>query len=1125
MPARVHVVTGPARCGKTEQLLNRYRKELARFSPGSTLWLAPTQRSAVAVRGRLLSKDLPACLDPGVMTFDQFATAVLSSSPTAARRIDSVQQRELFRRLVDEAASQGKLRHFQPIAHTAGLIDLLVQFVRELKRLEIWPDEFRTACEKVGSGHKDQELWALYAAYQEILTQHNLFDAEGRFWSARALLRQQQPARFARLELVVVDGFTDFTRTQHEMLEILAGRVDELLISLPLEPTPVRQELFAKTLATLARLEHRHPQLAVEAFRRPATSDWPIISHLEAELFQNPRQFRQPPTVERIVILAAASTLGEIETLARRIKQLLIEGNPDTGDKVRPGDIAVVFRSPRDYVALVREVFDRFGLPTSIEIGRRLDESKAIASLVALVRLHVEDWPFRQLLAVLRNNFFRPNWPDSGRLAIDAAEQVIRELQVPQGRKVLLDRIHRWARLDQAGNELPDTIPITDPRWPETLERRRQRAKLALPLLQGLAQAMSVLDDAPSSGGKAAPEFQQAMEGLAKETGLRRAVFADEEKFPLVAQERAAWTRLLLALGGCQTLAEYLGEQPARLKLEDWFEFLQDVARSQQLPGGHDETGQIRVLTAGSARTLDIPYLFFAGLSEKSFPPAARDDGLYSEAETRRLTQQGGLPLVLRAERNQEEMLLFYEVLSRVSRRLFLSYPALDSKAQALLPSPYLQEIERVCGSGKIPVERAADLSPLPPPGDPLCAADFRLLAVSRGMVGDDGLLAAHQLAAPAASSQTAPAALTAGLLLTAERSHWQSFGPYEGLFTSSAARDKLARKYGPDRLWSASHLETYAACPFKFFMEHVLRLQPLDEIGLETDYMSRGGLLHDVLADLHRRLNAARGNRPTVPSDLSEQEFVQHYDAALAAIMALPDNEDALAGAMREIDQRMVRLWTQAYRGQHEGYSQLWQGYDTPPRPAHFEVSFGTTPPAADPLSSTEPLVLQCGEEMVRLSGRIDRLDVGRVAGQNVFNVLDYKSGKTRDKLGSEVDGRALQLELYSLAAQQVLLAGENAVPWHAGYWHVQLEGFKTWLGFHESEDHHVRPTPLWQDRHQKLLNRLREMVQGIRHGDFPVHSLDEHCTGYCSFSTVCRVNQVRSLEKTWPTPPQQPA
>ena len=107
-----------------------------------------------------------------------------------------------------------------------------------------------------------------------------------------------------------------------------------------------------------------------------------------------------------------------------------------------------------------------------------------------------------------------------------------------------------------------------------------------------------------------------------------------------------------------------------------------------------DESGCVRVLSAASVRSLHIPYLFLAGLSERAFPPPERQDRLYSESEYARLID-AGLPFVARTERTREEMLLFYEAITRAGKRLYLSYPALDESAQPLLPSPFLREVER----------------------------------------------------------------------------------------------------------------------------------------------------------------------------------------------------------------------------------------------------------------------------------------------------------------------------------------------------------------------------------------------------------------------------------------------
>ena len=82
---------------------------------------------------------------------------------------------------------------------------------------------------------------------------------------------------------------------------------------------------------------------------------------------------------------------------------------------------------------------------------------------------------------------------------------------------------------------------------------------------------------------------------------------------------------------------------------------------------------------------------------------------------------------------------------------------------------------------------------------------------------------------------------------------------------------------------------------------------------------------------------------------------------------------------------------------------------------------------------------------EVVRLAGRIDRIDLGTVGGQAIFNILDYKTGGgMRFSLEACQRGTVLQLPLYALAAGELILNDRNAVPWQAGYWYISGDGFK---------------------------------------------------------------------------------
>jgi len=132
---------------------------------------------------------------------------------------------------------------------------------------------------------------------------------------------------------------------------------------------------------------------------------------------------------------------------------------------------------------------------------------------------------------------------------------------------------------------------------------------------------------------------------------------------------------------------------------------------------------------------------------------------------------------------------------------------------------------------------------------------------------------------------------------------------------------------------------------------------------------------------------------------------------------------------------------------------------------------------------------------------------------------VLDYKTGGAI-KLTPETirAGTTLQLPLYAIAALELILSARDVCPWRAGYWYVRDDGFKPKqaLKMYDDIDGRIELDPKWEDIRAGLRDTVVGLVQSIRAGRFPVCSADDRCTGRCPFRTACRINQVRSLEKT---------
>jgi ATP-dependent helicase/nuclease subunit B len=1085
----VRVVAGPVRCGKTRRLLDEYRQVLAAGPWGSALWLSPNQQTAAAVREQILADGLRGCFQPNCLTFGQLAHRLLEQSPRQFRPIGPADQRWLLGELVDEALRRGELGYFAPIAASSGFLDLLSQFIHQLKRLEVWPEELAAACGR-RPRPKDQELCRLYAAYQQRLTDHHLYDAEGQFWSARTLLKdgyaglkEGHAGPLAHVRQVFVDGFVDFTRTEHETLEVLAERVESLSISLPLEIDGPRADLFARSAKTLAALRQRHADLAVE--RLESSDDAPAgIRHAQRNVFAGSHKLSASSQGQGIEIIAAADARGEIETIARAIKRLLIHGD---GGAVRPGEIMVVFRTLNESADLVRQVFARFGIPTMVEARRSLASASVVGAIVAWLRLEVEDWPFRGLLAVLARSDFRPKWPEwrDGQAAA-ATDRMVRRLQIPSGRAALLGALQALARSES-----------TD-------------AKRAYALLRRLADA---LDQLPRSATLA--DWASALTPLAESLGVLHAEAPDD---------MAAWRQLVESMRAAHRVSVWVAGDDKPLSQSELLDRLQDLVRHVDLPVDGDGVGRVRVLSAEGARNLTAPYVFLAGLAEKAFPPPAREDCLHNEAESRRLVA-AGLPWLTQTERAQHEMLLFYELISRATRKLFLSYPALDSAAQPLSPSPFVSAVEELFTKGAIGRVEHQDLSCVPAANDVACPRDLRVRAVASAIEGDPTVLAAycrHSRGGGAAES------LLEGLRITAARQRGAGFGPFEGMMSSPAARVALGARFAAEYCWSPSQLEQYARCPFQFFMQRVLGLEPLDERTLESDYLGRGQLMHRLLADLHRTLNRQERS-PTSPAERSVEELDSAIETLLDALRERRQTAWAVDNGLLEIDLRRVATWLRKYHQQHAHYDDVESHRAAAMRPAHFEVSFGPTRRRRasedatddvdphDALSCVEPFELDCGGQVVRFSGRIDRIDLGTIDGQMVFNIVDYKSGaSTRTRPEAVADGTALQLPLYALAAERLLVA-IDAVPLAASYWHVSDRGHQPTIEFHLHASGQLKLSPQWRALRDDLRHRIGALVSHVRGGQFPMSCTDEKCTSRCPYHTVCRVNQVRALGKSW--------
>ena len=156
-------------------------------------------------------------------------------------------QYRLIRAVVDSLP----LTHYAPLADRPGFIQVLQRLIGELKAARVHPDDFAQAVQTLGDEPRLAELAQIYAAYQARLQAQGWADRAGLGWLAVEALEQRVPDVGQDWPLLAVDGFDSFTPIQAALLQALAGRVGELVVTLTGEPDggpiTLAHRRFAKT--------------------------------------------------------------------------------------------------------------------------------------------------------------------------------------------------------------------------------------------------------------------------------------------------------------------------------------------------------------------------------------------------------------------------------------------------------------------------------------------------------------------------------------------------------------------------------------------------------------------------------------------------------------------------------------------------------------------------------------------------------------------------------------------------------------------------------------------------------------------------------------------------------------
>ena len=150
--------------------MDEYVACIAESRCDSAILILPTRKKAAQTRKTiLLNYEVSALISSQIMTFGDVVQLVLESARHPGTPISDVGRYIMLERILKGMDETDELIFFKNVAEFPGLVDVVGQFISELKLCEVEPEQFSAALKKRGASSKDNEIARIYSKYQQEL--------------------------------------------------------------------------------------------------------------------------------------------------------------------------------------------------------------------------------------------------------------------------------------------------------------------------------------------------------------------------------------------------------------------------------------------------------------------------------------------------------------------------------------------------------------------------------------------------------------------------------------------------------------------------------------------------------------------------------------------------------------------------------------------------------------------------------------------------------------------------------------------------------------------------------------------------------------------------------------------
>ncbi len=762
----------------------------------------------------------------------------------------------------------------------------------------------------------------------------------------------------------------------------------------------------------------------------------------------NGGQVGSPTSIVPIDAFKSVDRFLEMEEIARKVKQSLVV------KRIPADEILVVVPSLKEYKGAIESAFEDAGVPYFVDDSIRMMTLPIVQFAMSLLRAFENDFSRSEMIRALSSRFFTKSafgFTDENILALDRLSQ---KEKVIGGRSEWL-RVAEKLDLGDSMRVLLDCL--TPPQSTAALTTFVSWCE------DVLSACLSFDEDA---------EFQDPVQGWTEE----RALIEIQNLWASVVQEDHI---LYGDRGGFKS--DYQG-------------FIKKLLHSFEkanFRGSPAASNSVRIASVDLADSRRFDEVYLAGLVEGEFPRRLAGRGFVNAEE---VSRWGMFGVDIHNPRMHPafEYALFRSLLDRARKRVCLSYPMWDMSGEELLPSFFLTgESLPITITEAVPFKLARTT--------PVSNRNFiagRLWNDDQEFDtanGDPGVLDLYRQ-------------MEESIAMVRARTEGMLESPFNGFIAESVRSGALSVKL-PSR-FSASRLNEYGKCPFRYWVSHVLNLSPFEEATVKLEVRELGETYHLALEKFYEKLIGENLHIAYSDRDL----LMKYFDASIEeALDWLERKRGVNHGEFWEYEKKEIIFRLKKFFDKEIDRA-LKSKIDFVPH--MVEAAFGMDD--SNRAISAPALKVTDGKRTVEFRGKIDRVDVAGglsaiedLEGKRNFvgvtaRVIDYKAGSTVIPSREANEGRNMQLPIYALAVERCVMPGSKV---SAGSYLSFMSGGSIGSLKFEQDQEDARGYVEIKRIEQLILDYVENMAKGV----FTVKPSTASVCERCDHKRVCRVSELR--------------